>query len=144
VFGKPKTSFEFTDLPPGFQSPYSVKGWETAKEGVGVILYGDKVVAIMRQLTRADKDLLQEIVDTISKENSRIKPSTIQGSNVSYTFWEESSQRLMICALQTKRDGLHITEALGDNNVMDALGMNKRQSKMDQPKVDALVTRPKA
>ncbi len=136
VFSKPKPSFEFTDLPPGFQSPYSAKGWETAREGVGAILYGDKVVAIMRELQHASPDTLQEMVDTITKANAAYKPSIVQGSHVTYYFWVLPKQCLMISALQTGRNLLSVTEALGDTVVMDSLGLSPAQARDDQPKVD--------
>jgi hypothetical protein len=139
VFGRPKPSFEFNDLPPGFQPPYAAKGWETAREGMGAILYGDQVVAVMRQISRTTPELFQSTLDAIRNENSDLKPNIVQGSRVTYYFWEAPPQRIMVCALSTKRDGWHVTEVLGDDTVLDVLGVSPSDARANQPKVDHLL-----
>ena len=137
VFGNPKTSFEFSDLPPGFGPPYSAKGWETAREGVGAILYDNKVVAVMRQLTRATNEQLSQLVDTTRQENLPAQPQVIQGARVVYYFWDKSPQRIMISGLNTRNDAWHITEALGDDKVMDAIGASPTKAAADKATVDS-------
>lgn len=143
VFPNPKAAFEFNDLPPGFEQPYSAKGWEVAREGVGAILFNDKVVAVMRQLTRASSDQLGQIVETTRQANPAVTPEVIQGSRVVYYFWEQPPQRIMISGLNTRNDGWHITEALGDDTVMDAVGANPEKARANVALIDAKLASPK-
>ena len=139
VFSKPKGSFEFSDLPENFQPPYRAQGWESTREGVGAIFYGKRVVAVIRQLTRSSLDQAKQIVDTTGEANGTVTRKVVSGNHVTYYFWTDNSQRIMISVMQTKHDGIHLTEALGDVTVMDALGMSEAQAAIDEKKVNALV-----
>jgi hypothetical protein len=142
IFPEPKTAFAFKDLPPQFGPGYAADGWETAGEGVGVVLYNLKVAAFMRQINHANQSLYSNLLDLIDQENPNSKPKSVAGKHVRYWFWQSGSQRIMLCALQSKSSGLRITESLGDDTVMDALGINPDLAARDVAEVDRIYEQP--
>lgn len=138
VFGEPKPAFEFRDLPPNFQEPYHALGWENAREGLGAILYDQLIAALVHQTYRDTPARLSQLNTAYIRAFPTIRPIHIIGRHVEYTFWEIGHQRLMICGVQTHRDGFRITLALGDVTPMDALGMEPVFARKQQPKVDSL------
>ncbi len=139
-FQDPKqVGFEYDNLPPKFQPPYSARTWEEdhIHMGFGEILYNGGLAAAIYQEDKGNQDRVDRLVrDHQDQMGSRLTPTTLKGKRVSYWFWEKDDQRLMICAYATDRDVIKITVAIGDNVVMDALGMSPDQARKDQIKVD--------
>ena len=135
IFPRPKTAFEFTDLPPKFQKPYQVKGWESSREGFGVILFQQKIAVALWHQDKATQDDLDRLVK-LHQDQSPGRAVTVPGKHVNYWFWENAGQRLMICSLQGHGPSVLLTVAMGDNVVMDALKINPVQAHRDRDEVD--------
>jgi hypothetical protein len=139
-FQDPKqVGFEYNILPPKFEPPYSARTWEEdhAHIGFGEILYDGGLAAAVYQEDRANQDRLDELVRDHQDLVGRLVPTTLQGKKVSYWFWDKDDQRLMICAFATGPNVIKVTVAIGDDVVMDAMGMSPDQAAKDQIKVDS-------
>jgi len=89
-----------------------------------------------------EDELKQERVDEIVQEHrdqlGGVRPDNlITAKRVTYWFWKMENQRLMICAFQKDQRGIELTVAMGDDVVMDALGMSPEQAAKDAALVDA-------
>ena len=136
LFHPPKGSFDFSDLPPRFQTPpYKVKGWDARREGFGVILYQGLIAAAMHQLPKSDLDQLNEIVSEHRRGLSPLVPKHVEGRRAQYWIWSADTQRLVIVGLQAQ-NSVKITVALGDTVVMDALGLSENDAVRDAKRVD--------
>ncbi len=137
LFRDPKQSgFEFDDLPPKFQWPYKARTWEEAHMGFGEILYNSQLVAAMYQEDNGDQERVNQLLVAHRDQINGRAPEQIGGKRVNYWFWEKDGQRLMICAYPTGRDVIKITVAMGDNVVMDALGISPDKARKDLNQVD--------
>ncbi len=138
LFPRPKTAFEFTDLPQKFLKPYRSKGWESAREGFGVILFREKIVAALWHIEKATREEQDRLV---KKHQSEIPVPSIlvPGKHVSYWFWEDAGQRLMICSSQGQGGFVRLTAAIGDDVVMDALKISPDQARKDRDELDRAV-----
>ena len=147
-FGAPNKAFdpfrdpkifvsEFNDLPARFEYPYTARTWEAGKMGLGEILYdGDLVGAVYHQ-DQAKQERIDEIVAAHKDQLDGRRPDRlITSRRVTYWFWQIDTQRLMICAYQKDQKGIELTVAMGDEVVMDALGMSPEQAAADAKKVD--------
>lgn len=129
VFPEPRDAFEFSDLPKGFGNDYKARGWETARQGFGVITFDDKIVSAMFQDDDVSTDRLTEILDTYTRVLGR--PATVESTQVRYWFYEKAGQRLMICAESADRNTVRLTEAMGDDVVLNALGIGVPEAQRD-------------
>jgi hypothetical protein len=131
----PTGSGEFRELPPGFEQPYTAKGYENAQGGFGAIYYESHLA----QATSHEDNLTLPQVDSTVKAYEKLMgvPRTeIPGNLVKYWFWEDlaQGQRLMLCAVQNRKDvrRFDLTCALGDSKVMDQLRMSPAAAREDR------------
>jgi hypothetical protein len=62
---------------------------------------------------------------------------------IQYYFWSAGSHRLMICAVSNRRGGYNVTVAMGDEQIMDAIGANAEKAQADTSKAEALIEKKK-
>ncbi len=132
AFPRPGGAHDFSDLPSTLPTEFSARGWETANEGFGVILYNARVASAVHELRRTDRAMLDELVERYNKaipEKYQITP--LAGARIRYWFWEDGRRRLMICGVDTPKDGYSVTVALGDRVVLDALRMSPATATAD-------------
>lgn len=143
LFRPPKGSYEFSELPPHFTAPtYRAKGWDSRREGFGVLLHDSRIAFAMHQLLRSDLDTLREIVvrhkDALGYKNLQV----YETAHVHYWFWTQESQCLMICGLENK-GAVKITVALGDTVVTNALGISLEEAKRDGSRAEDAISKMK-
>lgn len=141
VFPEPSGAFHYADLPEGFALPYQSSVWETNREGFGVITYNDKAVLVMHQVEGVDQERLNQVVEAFRSMGGTTTYEFIPGGRVNYWFWEDRSQRLMVCGMLIDQKNLRITIALGERTVMDALGISATKARIDARTVDELFDR---
>ena len=134
VFGS-----EFNDLPGKFEYPYRARSWETAKFGFGEILHNGVLVAAMFHEDHLPQSRVDEIVQAHKDQMDGLLPDLITGKRVTYWFWRIDHQVLMICAYQKDQKGFQLTAAMGDEVVLDALGISPAQANTDVARIDAPV-----
>lgn len=134
VFPKQLRSFSFNDLPERLQGDFDARGWEARDEGFGAILYSGRIAAAMRQFYGISAARYEELLQTVSTSNRRVKSRSLTGENVDFTFWEAESQVLMVLRRGVRQDSYDMTIALGDRSVMEALDMTpaKAQGILDR------------
>lgn len=132
IFPEDKSAFHLADMPPGWKDDsYRCVGWDTASTGFGAIVYNDRIALALYHEDRITEDRLKEILDTYDRGLSM--PATlVTGSRVRYWFWEQEPHRLMICAVQVPGDGLNVSIALGDIQIMDLFRMKKEAAENDE------------
>ncbi|RYG45694.1 hypothetical protein EON79_12000 [bacterium] len=143
AFPPPKGSFPLSDLPDRFRPPYSVRGWDGAREGFGAILYDDKVVTAMIQNERVDAGIAEELRARYNRELVSITPVEVTSESANFTFWEDDHQRLML-VVQKTGETVRTTVGLGDKIVMDALGASVERARQDGQQLDALLKESRA
>ncbi len=138
-FRDPKYSgSEYDDLPPTFKFPYRARSWETAKMGFGEILYDGTLVAALYQDDKITQDQVDEMVNAHKEQVGGLLPDIVGGKRVTYWFWEIDKQRLMICAYRTEKKGTKLTIAMGDDKVLDALGISPQLARKNIGRIDAV------
>lgn len=138
IFREEKNAYKIADMPPGWKDEsYTCQGWDNGTMGFGAILFDDKVCLGLYHEYKANQERLDEILNTYERLHSD-EVKTIVGSRVRYWFWENLGHRLMICAVQSPRDGTNIAIALGDSKVMDIMGMNPENAEKDRVVADKL------
>jgi hypothetical protein len=138
VFGKPPSSWNTHDLPPSISGAFEAAGWQTKDEGFGMILNKGRLAAALYQLEKTTEERYREILD--QNRRSFGEPSKFsEGKFVSYWFWQDADGKspsdqvlLMISATQVLPGKWSITEALGLQPVMNALGMTPEQAPATQ------------
>ncbi len=131
VFPTPKSAYLFSDLPPSLSKNYEAKGWETAGgEGYGVILYGGNVVAAMYQVNGQPESMLEQL-RSLQEQGMGTAQYKIDKRPVQFWFWHDGSQTLMLSSYDKGEGRLNITLAMGDNNVLDAIGVSEKKADLD-------------
>lgn len=133
IFPEEKNSFKLADMPPGWKDDaYKCTGWDTSNLGFGIITYNDRMAFALYHEDRTKEERLQEILDTYTKLIPS-SPTPIRGSRVRYWYWEDGPQRLMICAVSSPipNEGVNVTIALGDAEIMNLFRMNPKASEND-------------
>lgn len=143
IFKQPPTAYEFSDLPSVLSSEhFKAAGWQSTgsgqrpSEGFGVVLYDDQVCLAVYQIDHQTEEGVQELLTDHQKEVGTTPTSTQLGKYIRYWFWQERTQRLMMVATSMPHEGASVTLAVGDVNVMDALGMSPDAAKNDQSQAE--------
>ena len=122
VFPMPKSAFEFNELPLPLQKNYVGRGWETSRLGFGVVLHNDRVLLAVSQTDRADAATAEQFLKAYDDAFTTLQPITVEDGRVKARFFEQAGQRLMLLVVN---DGdIHLTAALGQIELMDAIGAN--------------------
>jgi len=136
VFEIPRNAFEFSQLPPRFATPYRARGWETSREGFGVIAYDDRIVAAFHQRDRVTAEQIDETFELYEQALAGMDPLRVEGKTVRTAFWEQNGQRLMVQAVQKPGNGLYLTVALGVDSVLNELGASPTRAREDVTTLD--------
>jgi hypothetical protein len=129
----PPNSFALKELPANFAEPYRARGFETYREGFGLILFAEKVAMAMRREEDLNADQVRLIksryLDTFGTPND-----DKSDKEIGYLFWYREGHRLMVAISPdvTLKDRYDVTQAMGDAVVMDALRMNSIAAAEDQ------------
>jgi hypothetical protein len=129
----PPNSFALKELPANFAEPYRARGFETYREGFGLILFGEKVAMAMRR----EEDLNAEQIRLVKSryiETFGTPTADMSDKEIGYLFWWKGGHRLMIAISPdvALKDRFDVTQAMGDATVMDALRMNSLAATEDQ------------
>jgi len=122
VFPMPKSAFEFNELPLPLQKNYVGRGWETSRLGFGAVLHNDRVLLALSQTDRTDAATAEQFLAAYDEAFTALQPITVEDGRVKARFFEQAGQRLMLLVVN---DGnIHLTAALGQVELMDAIGAN--------------------
>lgn len=141
VFPPSSSAKQVTELPPAIGLPYRVKGWEDRAGGFAVVVYEGRVALALRR-TYTDS---QELERTLSSYVNEYGDGTPVGSaigSVEYRFWEGDEQRLMLSILRMKEGAIHLTEAIGTNAAMTAVGAEPTVAVRQKAQAEAELRRP--
>lgn len=59
------------------------------------------------------------------------RKDSVDSGDLKYRFWEQDGQRAMVLSQNLEGGGLYLGTAMGDNRVMDALGMTAESARHD-------------
>ena len=143
VYLKPRGAYDLTEVPTPLanqpSNPYGVAGWESYKgEGYGLILYNAKVVVAMYQVEGTQESTVDKYVDDERSKMPAIEPVEFGGEKLHYWFWrdKDKTQSLMICRLDAGKGSNNLTVAMGDDNVLRALGVSEAAARANAPRID--------
>lgn len=143
-FERPRRSFLLRELPEAFGPGYRARGWESDRQGFGIVSYRDRVAAAMLTVEGVDETVVQETLQTHRRNDDPNNPDRrtfTQESRVArYWFWEEANQRVMVCAAKTYRGDFTVTVAVGDIAALDALRMSPEEARNDANRAERAAT----
>jgi hypothetical protein len=139
-FEAPERSRELRDVPPGFEAKYRSRGWETASEGFGVLIYGDSIALAMRYYEHVQDEFFDELLDRYMRWFPKLAPVSSAARVARYWFVQSGNDRLMICAARTPAGELTATIVVGHVAVMDALRMSPQSAGVDTLRAEKLLT----
>jgi len=137
-----KYGAEYNDLPKRFLNTYKARTWETAQYSFGEILYDETLVAALYTEERATQDRVDEMVSAHQEQVGRKYDTFVDSKLVTYWFWAEDGQTLMICAYHTPQHGIRLTIAMGDDVVLRALQISPADAKATVAKIQTPGGRP--
>lgn len=128
IFAEPRGSYEKNDRPPSIPEPYEIRGWQASDQSFGLIAYQGRVVAAMHQMEAVTLDRLEELAQRYRSEYGPAK-LFIPGDFARYWIWDNqepgrsADHILLISANQVQPNRFFVTEAIGWQPIMQALGM---------------------
>lgn len=133
AFPAPQDIFGLKELPPGFGSGFRARGFETPREGLGLILVDNRVAVAMRRLEDVSVDAAKEAVRRYVAEFGDATES-VSGARIEYRFWTKEDQRLMVCTAPDRKETsrFDVTVAVGVSTLMDALRMSHASAREDR------------
>lgn len=133
VFPSPERAFGLKDLPPGFGSGFRARGYESAQDGLGLILVDNRVALAVRRLENVSFDAAQSAAKRFITEFGEAEES-VSGARIDYRFWTKEDQRLMVCTAPDRTDPTRfdVTMAVGTAKIMDALRMSYPSAREDR------------
>ncbi|HWA82352.1 MAG TPA: hypothetical protein VG820_02890 [Fimbriimonadaceae bacterium] len=154
IFKQSPNSYEKSDLPAAFDSPYEANGWQSKDEGFGMILYKDRVVVAVDELDGLSEghlasDVVKPYTDAFGPpqyfgDKNEVKAGYLDGKYVRYWFWQagdNSGDILMICATEVNTGKLNVAVAVGWNPAMETLRMTPNLAIDDQRGAERLIDR---
>lgn len=129
IFPKTPRAFPLEDSVPSFPSDFHAKGWESNVEGFGIILHEDKIVLAMHQWESVDPDEFASILKNVQDTNeiSRFQSTTVNKAD--YWYVQSGQDELIISRLPGSKKKYQVTVTLGNQHVIDALGILKGMPK---------------
>lgn len=128
IFAEPRGSYEKSERPPAIPEPYEIRGWQASDQGFGLVAYQGRVVAAMHQMEGVTPDRLEELAQRYRSEYGPAKVF-IPGDFARYWIWDNqepgrpADHILLVSASQTHPNRFFVTEAIGWQPIMQALGM---------------------
>jgi hypothetical protein len=135
-------------LPDGFSAPYQSHIWRAGESGFGVLSFNGKVVMAMTQEANSTPDHLSELkLAQQALVGDANQPTIIEGNKVSYWFWHADysdegvarGQTMMVMAFQRETGKIYIATAMGDDAVLNTLGINESQARKDELEADEIL-----
>jgi hypothetical protein len=136
---EPKDAVTFADLPARFEKPYQGRGWEGATQGFGVILYKDVIASAMLQNERATLEEYTTSTNWYDENLPKAQAEMVISGDLKYRFWEFDGQRVMVLAQSKPNGTMRLTTAIGDDRVMDALGITPAAARHDAAAVSRIL-----
>ena|SRR5688572_9111024 len=141
----------FADLPPTLNSQvFNAWGWQTTHgEAFGAIFErrARRVALAMRTMPDQGQLALDDLINRFRREigSTAAKELGVPAGPIRYWFWTRSSMhRLMVCAVTNKKGGYNVTVAMGDVQVMDAIGADPEKAAVDLAKATNVLERKKS
>ena len=137
VFPKPSRGFPLDETVPGLPVDFKSKGWETSTEGFGIILHDDKVVLIMRQFEGIEADEFASILENVKATNELDHFQSATQDKADYWFVKYGIDEMVISRVPTVKKRYQVTISVGNEHILDTLGILKDVKKTDlQPKTE--------
>lgn len=131
LFPPPPKAEDIDSLPYSLGDAYSASGWEKGDEGFGIILYKDRVaLALKTSIVPSEEEVLKVVAD-VEREAGKAPGRSILYDQVSYWFWRDGEQRMMVSSVEKKPGQYLVAMAMGHITVMDRLGMSEAKAQKD-------------
>lgn len=133
AFPAPQDIFGLKELPPGFGTGFRARGYETPREGLGLILVDNRVAVALRRVEDISADAANESLRRYVEEFGDAS-ETVKGARIEYRFWSKEDQRLMVCLAPDRKEPTRfdVTVAVGVSTLMDALRMSYASAREDR------------
>ncbi|MCA1946564.1 MAG: hypothetical protein LDL56_10270 [Armatimonadetes bacterium] len=122
VFPRPRNAAVFYDPPSVFGKDFRAKGWDSGREGFGVIATRGQVVLALRVEYDVAAERPMELVDQYTAEHG-LPTSTVEEGKTSYWFWDRAPYRLAVCRTQDAEGNVALVSGVGVIPAMEAIGL---------------------
>ncbi|MFN3684831.1 MAG: hypothetical protein ACK41F_13000 [Fimbriimonadaceae bacterium] len=122
VFPRPRNAAVFYDPPSVFGKEFRAKGWDSGREGFGVIAARGQVVLALRIEYDVAQDRPTELVEQYEAEHGLPSANVAEGKT-SYWFWDRAPYRLAVCRTEDAEGNVALISAVGVIPAMEAIGM---------------------
>ena len=124
VFPKPPKAFDITDGPPGLPADYQADGWQNSTEGFGVLETQGLIALAIYERMSTTQDTADAVVARHEQALGQTSESRLDYKDVRFWFWDDGKRRVMICTVSAGQGKVALTVAVGDDGLMNALGMS--------------------
>ena len=132
VFPRPSRAFTLLEeIVPGLPNDFRGKGWDSSTEGFGVILHDDKIVLAMHQYEGIEPDEFASILENIKAINGLDHFQSVTQDKAEYWFTKFGPDVLSISRLPTLKRRYQVTITIGNEHLLDSLGILKDVKKID-------------
>lgn len=128
---KPKGGFDVRDAAPVTGEGLRSRGWSTGDQTFVTVSKQGKVLLALWSLERVGKATLGEVLADQEARNETAQ-SVVVGEFTNYRFWEQGSERLMVCDTIDNERRQYVAVAVGHTSLMDALRMNPTLAAIDK------------
>jgi len=136
-FPKPERAANLSQMPPGLDTSFRARGWETNEQAFGVVLKSGRVALAILTTENADEDGLAELVADY-EDRFGPAPERVGAGGVRYWFWQDRDVRLMICNAYDEQGRMSVTTALGLKTLMTFLRMDVQDARTDREEAERL------
>ncbi len=135
-FPRPERAANVTQMPPGLDTSFRARGWESANQAFGVVLKGGRVALALLTTENEDEEGLGDIV---TQYESRFgTPERVGSAGVRYWFWQDRDVRLMVCCAYDEDGKMAVTSAIGLKTLMSFLRMDVQDARGDREEAERL------
>ncbi|MEJ5169866.1 MAG: hypothetical protein WHU10_02660 [Fimbriimonadales bacterium] len=130
VFPRPRNAGVFYDPPSVFGREFRAKGWDSGKEGFGVIATGGQVVVALRIEYDVTGERPAELVEQYTDEHG-LPTATVSEARTAYWFWDRPPYRLAVCRTEDAEGNVALVSAVGAISAMDAIALGPSAAASD-------------
>jgi hypothetical protein len=125
AFPRPSRGFPLEDNVPGLPKEYQAEGWESEKEGAGIILNDGRITLVMHQYEALDAQEFADILKVVQAGFGDVNFKLKEEDKADYWFASKGSEWCVVSRLRGSNKTYQVTTTVGDKALMDFMGITK-------------------
>jgi hypothetical protein len=121
AFPRPSRGFPLEEVVPGLPKEFVSEGWETDREGAGMITYDGQIVLVMHQYEALDAGEFAEILKVSQSGFGDKRFKYWEEPQADYWFCEDENDACVISRLRGSKKTYQVTVTAGDRELLTFL-----------------------